>query len=368
MQKLIFSVIFIFMIFMAKAQVLINLLPQLGLQVKSQLWSISMINTGNEILNVKLDMTLTDISTGQIVLSGSSRFFSLPRGAKQIQMSDLVPIQYNVLNSIYNINSNPDGFLPVGAFVVCFSVLKQTGDAFEKVSEECETIVVEPASPPFLNSPDDQAEIDQNRPLFIWLPPSPLSLFSSLSYELKLVEVNHNQIPSDAIQNNFPVLNQTYIYNSTLQYPFSLQPLDTARLYAWQVKALNNRLPVSNSEIFTFKLRRQQNSTVPETNIYVKVKGLGEVPLTVCTGILRYEYVNTYNNAVIRLALTDITTKVNQKISIAEDHQEVFYGQNFLHLDLTGRNALKNNHIYQLEVSGAKGEEQAVKFIYKKAD
>lgn len=367
MRKIILYSVFSLMLFTLKAQVLINLqMPQAGLQVKSQLWTMSLVNTSNEVLNIKLDMTLTDVSNGQAVLSGSSNIFILPAGAKQIQVSDIVPIQYNVLNSTYNVNNNPEGFLPVGLFNVCFSILRRNSEVLSKISEECETIEVEPASPPFLTSPDDQVEIDQNRPLFTWLPPSPAFLFNNLSYELKLVEVNTNQNASDAIQNNYPILNQGYISSCTFQYPFSIQSLDTSKLYAWQVKALNNMQAVSNSEIFTFKLKKQVDTIVRESNVYVKLKGLNEVPFTVCNGVLRYEYVNSYNNPSLQLELTDVTSKINQKVPLGETQQILSYGQNFLRLDLSGNSTLINNHIYQLEVNATKGEKLAIKFIYKK--
>jgi hypothetical protein len=224
MRKIILTHVFTCLLFITKAQVLVNLqLPQAGLQVKSQLWNMSLVNTGSEVLNIKLDMTLTDVATGQMVLSGSSRIFSLPAGAKQIQISDLVPIQYNVLNGTYNINTNPNGFLPVGIFNACFSILKRNSETLDKISEDCETIEVEPASPPFLSMPDDGSAIDQSRPLFTWLPPSPAYLFNNLKYELKLVEVNNNQNPADAIQNNLALVQQSYISNNTYQYPSSLK-------------------------------------------------------------------------------------------------------------------------------------------------
>jgi hypothetical protein len=366
MRKLILSQVFISLFFITKAQVLVNLqLPQAGLQVKSQLWNMSLVNTSSEVLYIKLDMTLTDVTTGQTVLSGSSRIFTLPSGAKQLQISDLVPIQYNVLNSTYNINNNPNGFLPVGTFNACFSILKRNSKTLDKIAEDCETIEVEPASPPFLSMPDDGAAIDQSSPLFTWLPPSPVYLFSNLKYDLKLVEVNNNQNPADAIQTNFPLLGQSNISNNTFQYPISLRPLDTAKLYAWQVKALNNMQAISNSEIFTFKVKQQQDAVINETDVYVRLKGLDEMPFTVCRGILKYEYVNIYNNAFLQLALTDVTTKANKGVALTAEQQVLTYGQNFLRLNLSANNSMTNNHIYELVVSGAKGEKQAVKFIYK---
>ena len=312
-------------------------------------------------------MVITDISTGQVVLSGNTGLILLPPGTKQVQVTDVMPIQYNVLNSAYNIDVNPNGFIPLGTFNVCYSVLKNSHEVISKIAEECETVTVEPVSPPFLTLPDDLSVLHENRPLFSWLPPAPINLFGSLSYEFNLVELSFNQAASDAIQSNLPVL-VANVTEPLLQYPFSSSPLDTAKTYAWQVKALNNSIAVSNSEIFSFKIENQNVKTSPLYNVYTKLQGMDHIQLAHCNGVLKYEYVNIYNNPVIKLQLTDLTSKTNRVIKLKEDSQEVVYGQNFLALEFGIHSELENNHTYLLVVTGAKGEAQGVKFIYSKKE
>ena len=369
MRKIIFTILVLFLVSFAEAQVLINLqLPQVGMQMKSQLWSMALINSGNSSISLKVDMVMTDISTGQVCLSGSTSVFILTSGTRQIQITDIVPIQYNVFNTVYNVDASPEGFLPLGTFNICYSVLRNDYETISKIAEECETIIVEPSSPPFLNFPDDQSLTDQTRPLFSWLPPTPINLFNNLSYEFRLVELLNNQNSADAIQSNMPVLMQANISDPFLQYPFSLTELDTAKSYAWQVKAQSNMSAVSNSEIFSFKVKNFQTTSLPLGNVYAKLGTIDNVPLTYCNGVLKYEYVNVHNNAVINLELTDLTSNANKKIMLEENEQEVGYGQNFLTLDLINNSSLSSDHTYLLLVTGAKGEAQAVKFIYKKAD
>lgn len=369
MKRIFFIIIIIINISVCDAQVLINLhLPQAGLNIKRQLWNLSLVNTGQQNAEARIELLISDASNGQAILSASSRLFTLMPGNMQIQSGTVDPIVYNVLNSSYNIDNNPEGFLPIGVYTICFSVIKRTTDYFEKVSEECTSIEVEPASPPFLNTPEDAAEITEDRPLFTWVPPSPVFLFSNLNYKMKLVEVGKNQSAADAVQNNFPVLNQSSITAPSFQFPFSLRALDTGKLYAWQVKALNNDKEIANSEVFSFTLARPADAAAPQAEIYVKLSESTDMPFSVCTGIFKYEYVNKNNSPVLQLKLTDLTSKTNVRIPLDNDLQEVRYGQNFLKLDLRNNSAVRNNRLYQLSVQPAGEPEQSAKFIYKKAD
>ncbi|MCP9752454.1 hypothetical protein [Ferruginibacter sp. HRS2-29] len=365
MKKILLTGLLLWYSFSVEAQVLINLqIPQAGLNLKSQLWNMMLVNTATTSAEVRLDMVLIDAGTGQSILSGSSRQFTLVPGTTQLLANQIIPIQYNLLSPGYGIDVNPDGFLPVGLYNVCFTLLKRNGEVLDKLAEDCELVEVEPATPPFLTTPEDEAQIEEVRPYFTWVPPSPLFLFNNLTYRLTLVEVLSTQNPAEAVQDNFPVFTQSFINGPSQQYPFSIAALDTGKLYAWQVKALSNNNAVSNSEVFSFRVV-SPGTSAPGSRLYVKLRNEDEMPFTICTGVLQYEFVNNENFAAIEMELLDITTKLIQKVSLENNRQPVSYGQNFLKLDLREIAAVKNNHLYQLKVHGSNGAIKAVKFLYK---
>ncbi|MBS1564500.1 MAG: hypothetical protein JST39_08915, partial [Bacteroidetes bacterium] len=210
------------------AQVLINLqLPPSGVTVKSQLWNFSLINTATTTYDIQVEITLTDLRNNQRILTGTSRMLSLPRGAKMIKPSDVAPVSYNVTGQ--GVDASPDGFLPVGRFMACFSVLRINSDLAERIAEECETIEVEPISPPILVMPSDSERVSMNRPLFTWIPPTPFTLFANLRYNWKLAEVSPLQTGATAIQQNVPLMYQTDLGMTNYQYPMSSAPLDTGK-------------------------------------------------------------------------------------------------------------------------------------------
>ncbi|WP_315819555.1 hypothetical protein [Paraflavitalea speifideaquila] len=62
-------------------QVVLNLqLPPLGLTIKPQLWNLSLINTSQQDMQVRIEMIMTDVATNQRVLTGTSKLIHLPRG------------------------------------------------------------------------------------------------------------------------------------------------------------------------------------------------------------------------------------------------------------------------------------------------
>jgi hypothetical protein len=362
---LLLSVIFVSNI---TAQVIINLqLPQVGLNLKSQLWNMTLTNVGTPSLNVKINMVLTDLATGQQVLSGSTGLFQLPQGTKVIQYNDVVPVNYTVLNSNYNVDASANGFLPVGNFNVCFEVLKSAGEIFETMSEECAAVEIEPITPPFLNFPADQAEIDERRPLFIWLPPTPVSLFSNLSYTLQLVEVLPNQSGVDAIEQNAPVISQQSISTLTFQYPASNAMLDTGKTYAWQISANNNGLFVAKSEVWTFKVTvfGTDNGVYVRNALYFKLLKSPSLAYYVCDGVLKFEYDNELNDNMAIVKVYDITSQTRTQVDLSSPTINLKTGQNLIDIYLRGLNNVISEHIYSIELINSKKESWTGKFEYK---
>lgn len=223
-----------------QAQVVISLqLPPLGLTIKPQLWNMSLINTTGAAIMVDVQMVMTDAGTGQTVMTAATPSFLLPAGAKVINANTVAPISYTA-GAGYTIDANPNGFLPVGVYNICYNVTRRTDHISDQVADECITAEVEPISPPQLIQPGDSDRVLLRRPFFTWLPPTPYNTFSNLLYDWVLVEVQPTQSAADAIQQNVPVFLQSNISFTGLQYPLSMPELDTNKLYAWRVTAKNN--------------------------------------------------------------------------------------------------------------------------------
>lgn len=343
--------------------------PPLGLTIKPQLWNFALVNGSKEALTVRVEMVMTDVSNNQRVLTGTTRSFNLPEGAKQVQMKDVIPVTYNAGSSLYAIDPNPEGFLPAGVFNICYTLIGgPKGVPETSITESCETYEIEPLSPPQLVSPMEQERVEVMRPLFTWLPPAPLSTFSRLSYDWLLVEVQPTQSAADAIQMNVPVLTRQQIDFTNFQYPQTAPSLDTVKTYAWRVTAKNNLITVANSEVWTFKVTEPNSTNVADKNpgYYARLQASEDAAFTICTGVLRVEYNNLNNLQQLQFRLFDISNANRRELSAGEQVYNLKPGQNFLDLDLRSVSGMVAKHYYLLQVQGANNEKLYLKFEYKK--
>ena len=355
----------------ARSQVILNpQLPALGLVLKSQLWNLSVINTSASSINVQIQMMVTDASDNVNVFSGTTNTISLPKGVILVSANSVAPVTYNILATGYSVDTSPDGFLPVGIFNICYTVNQIGSEGSVLLTQECETLEISPISPPMLISPTDSEALDISRPLFTWIPPAPYNVFSNITYTFTLVQIAPAQDASDAIQQNVPIQTQQNLTAINLQYPVSLPELDTGQIYAWQVLATNNGVPVSNSEIWTFSIRKPTIDTslsIPN-NYFAKLKRVNDGSFTQMNGVLKYGYYNEINSPTVDINIYDISTSQRIPVPLDSSYVNVSYGQNYLLLDLTQSNVLINNHTYLLDLVNPKNEHWYLKFEYIKAN
>lgn len=352
-----------------QAQVVITLqLPPLGLTIKPQLWNMSLINTTGASMTAELQMTMTDAGTGQTVLTATTPSFILPAGAKAINAGTIAPITY-VVGAGFNIDANPNGFLPVGVYNICYTVTRWNNDVSDPVADECITAEVEPISPPQLIQPADSDRVLLRRPFFTWLPPTPYNTFSNLLYDYILVEVQPTQSAADAVQQNIPVLLQSNISFTSLQYPLSMPELDTNKIYAWRVTAKNNLSPIANSEVWSFRLQQFTNDTfhAPNKGFYTQLRSQQDPSYVISGDVVRFLYNHELNSNSVHISITDISKTTIQVVPLDSNELAVKYGHNYIDLDLSENN-LTNRHMYLLELTNDRNEHWFIKFEYRKPE
>lgn len=359
----------LFALLTSHAQVVIQLqVPPLGLCIKPQLWNLALMNGTKDPLTVRIQTVITDVASNQQVLSGTTRAFLLPSGAKQVQVKDVQPITYSSGSSLYAIDPSPDGFLPIGIFNICYTLIStQKVGAEEPLAETCETFEIEPLSPPMLVLPGNNDFAETTRPFFNWLPPSPYQLFANLRYDFTLVELFPTQSAADAVQQNIPVAAQGNITLNTYQYPLTLPELDSSKTYAWRIVAKNGMMPVGNSETWTFKVKRYgiDSSASQSRGYFTKLRREDDASYVIAGDKLRFSYEHETSDSSVAIKLTDITGAVRKEVALDDNAMKVKYGQNFISFDLQPLSVV-NKHIYTLELINARNEKWYIKFEYRK--
>lgn len=338
--------------------------PPTGVMLKNQLWNLLLVNSGNAPVTVFVGLSLLSTADNQPVMTAVTKPILLPKGAKQLTASDVAPVNYTYLSSAFNADMNPNGLLPVGNYVACFTVYMQVYELRTTLAEDCVPVEVQPLNPPQLNTPADESVLDMQYPQFTWLPPMPLQLFNNLQYDFILVAQQPGQSAVQAIQQNIPVFNTHTSSASFLNYPSSNAALDTGVHYAWCVVAKNNNQFVAQSEVWTFKIQR--NVVVSHSRNgtgYIRLKNGLDASIAACNGNLMVIYNNEAGDSTVQYSIKAIDDGKNMEI--VNGTAPVDMGENFLNIAI-GKNKLVNKRMYLFQVRNKRQELWGTKFLYNK--
>ncbi len=333
-------------------------IPPTGVMQKAQLWNMALANSSGGLIMATIELTLIDSRTNQPVMTATTTGIQLPKGATQLNVKNIGVIQYNFLSPIFNVDSDPNGFLPIGDFRACYTVTA-AGHGGEGLAQDCIPVQVQPLSPPQLTQPSDSAVLDIAYPQFTWLPPMPLNLFSDLSYDLLVTEVQPGQNPYEAIQQGIPVYTARGYRDPMNVYPSSDAPLDTGRTYAWRVVALNEGEFVAQSEVWTFRLATPKSTVVkPANGNYILLKQANEASSGVhvlterIVGVKYYSFDKSYTATIRFLTSNGSVVKTLAK--------QLTYGDNFLGFTLD--RSFSEGKTYQLELTDIQGNKYSTSF------
>jgi hypothetical protein len=360
-KKRLLLVLLILWTLVSQAQISMTLqVPPIGVMVKNQLWNMLLVNTSGRSRLVSISLVLLDQKTNQPVLTGSTLPFMLDKGAKQIQAKDLGPIQYTYNGPAVLGDRDPNGLLPVGSYQACYTVVIQEKEG-QPAIENCIQLVVDPLSPPLLNSPADEGKIYTTSPQFTWLPPTPTGIFSDLSYTLVLVEVLPGQGKADAVEQNIPIYSGGFIRNLYLNYATSYASLDTGRLYAWRIVAMNAGQPAAMSEIWTFRVVKAPLPSLRVTHDpYLSLKRGLDPAVATGSATLRLTYDNVPADTVVHYTISGLNDPGNPVVQ--QGQLSLARGQNMLLVTLSKTAGYDSKKIYLFQIVNGRNESWTLKF------
>ncbi|WP_217603522.1 hypothetical protein [Chitinophaga sp. GbtcB8] len=337
-------------------------LPPAGVLLKAQLWNIVLVSAAGQPQYVRITLRLMDAQTNQPVLTGITRSITLNKGAKQLQVGDVMPVQYEYLSAA--IDRSVNGLLPAGNYLACYSIIVSNDKSGNQPGEDCIPFTIEPVSPPLLNTPADQSVLESRLPQFTWLPPAPANMFNDLNYEMVLTEVHPGQSAQEAIQQNIAIYRAPRLKNIFVNYPAGAVALDTAKQYAWSVVARNGNLFAAQTEVWTFQIQEANAHTTMMNSGYVQLKKGLDGTVINCSK-LQCIYDNEAGDSTVPYEL--IALEDNNRV-VYTGKLNVNPGDNRLEVPLNKRKALDGGRSYLFRLHNARNEYWQVKFIYTKED
>jgi len=151
------------------------------------------------------------------------------------------PLDYSNWNITF-VNSNfkdlttQTGLFPENDYEASVKVVNLWGT--EIIPETYAYFTIAQPDPPELVFPIESEPVFDQNPIFQWLPSQVFSQ-NQILYTLKIVEILSNQIPSQAIDANYPIYENFNILDNEIEYPIGGFPLVNRKVYCWQVTALD---------------------------------------------------------------------------------------------------------------------------------
>lgn len=355
-------------------QIVITQLPPNPVRfTEGDAWDISIINNG-EAKNIYLKSILTD-ELGKQIFNSQSKEFNLRKGVSKLNKSNTptVQINYNSNHSFAKI-INQFGNLPYGKYNLCVYLYDvESGD---ELSESCIDHESQPVTPPTLVTPDYCQEVNTKFPVFTWLAPAPQIRGQQVYYDFKLTEVFDGQSYEDAIQRNLAIVFANNITKTSFMYPSNSVPLDSNKVYVWQVQAKvkkyegievpetqNSFQHIGISEVWCLNYKKPDLPEIIVTKkdvTYAKPKVYEDAAITV-TNILYLSYLENYVAGNMNYEVFD---DKGERVELGV-HLEVKKGDNRYDINLKQTTLFKDNHLYKMIITSGNGEVFFLNFKYK---
>lgn len=314
MRKIFLFIIYTSFVISNFAQVSVHLQQPPPNQLRAtDLWRLTLINSGKSTLAITLYGTLEASGQG-IIVEGNSKLLSLSPGVKIITYDDVkngdVSFKSGKWHDAFMRTSNA----PSGDYTICIHVKDKSG---EEIGSDCIDQSIAIVSSPSLNSPGDGETIPSAQPLaFTWLPPMPVPP-GQLTYKLKIAEILGNQSASEAINRNASWFEKSGIKTTMFQYPLSARKMESNKKYAWTVQLTDsdgNGVGENNgmAESFMFNTGSGNGntkslivSTPPDSTTSTGGTGTAAVGDTIKAGL----------NGEFKVIVTDVTAEPDSSLT-----------------------------------------------------
>lgn len=246
----------------AQVNIEFNAINEYGFNSKEAL-NLVIVNSNPKPFTVFVNGVITDANMQTVVEFKSSEIF-LNAGSNIVTPINTGLADVNYFNHDIAEIENRTGTYPSGNYSICVWLTCVTQDCSEAGKGAafmerpvCTQIHVENPTQLILASPENEGELEETRPLFTWIPPSPVAGSSNLNYTMILVEIMQGQNKTDALNLNRPLIEMSGILNPSLVFPSDLPELEPGKSYAWQVEAYVGKTSIAKSEQWKFKIKKK---------------------------------------------------------------------------------------------------------------
>lgn len=311
--------------------------------------------------SVRLNITVRESKTGQ-VLSIQTQPFKIVPGMNILPPSVIKTAKITISNTAIGNYVRKSANFPMGDYDYSFVILASSSSE-EIIIDQNFSQEITPPAPFDLIEPYNEDQVCETRPMFTWQPSLP-QVVGSL-YQLILVEMKDKQNAVEALNYNFPVINQKGILTNLLMYPPVSKDLAAGKKYAWQVTVYKDGSIINRSEVWSFKVdcTDTTSSKIEDDNGYRDIEDLLKGNYYIANRSVKFAIVNAYEAQALKYSITCITDP-NQKVR-ALPKKKLSKGKNKVSIDLSQNFSFKDGYSYLLSIGLPNGTTKKLRFIYK---
>ncbi|MDP2174450.1 MAG: hypothetical protein Q8K70_00925 [Bacteroidota bacterium] len=326
----------------------------------SQVLNFTAINSNSKSYQVYFIGKIKD-QNNDIVLEYKTTNVLLNVGANIFSKFNISFSELRFLNSDILEVEEKSGVFPYGAYQICMyaqCVEANCGDVGVNggmETPECITVKVENPTPLLLAYPDNESEIEVTRPMYLWIPPSPIASSSQLNYRMRLVEIMDGQSKSDALTMNRPLIEESGIMKPSLMHPLDVPELEKGKWYAWEVEAYVGQTFIARSEQWKFKVKKEEEKKEKPSYVLLKTDDNSVYQFK---DILYFTYIENRINNALEVKIYNLE---EQLIYNGGNNFEAIRGENSYDIKLNEGKFYKNT-IYILVLKNIYNEQYVLKF------
>lgn len=356
MRKLVLTFL-LFCTLRVSGQISVLFVPEINGRTTEGLFGCRILNPFQK-QTATLTITVSERSQGTVLIVKTPQFTIAP-GSNPLPLSiargATIQFSNNKIGSLIRVNH----ILPEGDYEYCFSLTYVHSD--NPPDEQCFNYTLTPFAELNLIDPYNKDKICDKRPLLTWQPLIPG--VPGAYYQLVLTQVNSGQSPTEALNYNLPLINQSNIISPVLPYPSVARDLVTGKTYAWQVTAYKDQTVLNRSEVWSFIIDCQDSVKKVNEVSFRDIEDLARGNYYIAEGAIRFATVNAYAQQDLRYEIAPVNAPDRKVGKLPK--LKLKNGTNQLTIDLSNSKLIRDNQYYILTIWLPNGTIKNLRFLYR---
>lgn len=354
-KKSVLSVLPLFFAFCMNAQVRFTANPIAISRNADALLSATATSSYATVTVGELNIIVTEEGTDKPIVSIKFANISLLPGANSLSRFRSLAGRSFYDNELSRITANT-GLFPPANYMICYRFEPEDKLLPSTNNEQCFFNTVLPKTPIVLIQPIDS--ICNFRPYFTWSGRKAAS--SNVAFKVVCTEINEKQSAEEAMQNNFPLINQLIYHQANqMAFPTGTPAFKAGKKYAWQVFELAENNILNSSEIDEFIVGcAELVSNGVES--FAEVKSFYTGRKYYFTNTINFSFNNPYAENKLEYSIIHVATQ--KKLTNLPDIK-MTTGLNKIILNTEDIKGLQKNEQYKIEIYNLATTTHYINFI-----